>query len=86
MAQSAWAAEYNCFSAEGQVSSHKFRGWDTKQSDCDVLVMLELWGILSTHLLLPLPGTLLSGVVAPDILLSIGQIELFEIYTVLLLN
>ena len=38
--------------------------------------MLELWGIWSIHLLLSLPGSLWSGVVAPDRVLSISQIEL----------
>ena len=44
--------------------------------------MLELWGMQNTLLLLLLPGPLLPGVVAPDRVLSIGQIELFDIKTV----
>ena len=38
--------------------------------------MLELWGIQSTLLLQSLPGPLLPCVVAPDRVLSMGQIEL----------
>ena len=39
--------------------------------------MLELWGMRSTLSLLP--GSLWPGVVAPDRVLSMGQIELFDI-------
>ena len=47
-------------------------GYDTKQSDGEVPVMLELWEMQST---LSLP--LLSGLeIAPDWLLSMGKIEL----------
>ena len=45
-----------------------------KQSDGEVSVMLELWGMQSTPSLPSLPGPLWPGVVAPD-----GQIELFNI-------
>ena len=38
--------------------------------------MLELWGMRSTPLLLSLPSPLRPGVVAPDRVLSMGQIEL----------
>ena len=38
--------------------------------------MLELRGMWSTHLLLSLPGPLWPRVVAPDRVLSMGQIEL----------
>ena len=41
-------------------------GYDTKQSDGDVSVMLELWRMQSTPLLLSLPGRLWSRIVAPD--------------------
>ena len=50
--------------------------YDTKQSDGEVSVMLELWGMRSTLLLPSLPGSLWPGVVAPDIVLSMGQTEL----------
>ena len=43
------------------------------------LVMLELWGIWSTPSLPLLPGPLWLGVVAPEMVLSMGQIELFKI-------
>ena len=38
--------------------------------------MLELWGTWSIPLLPSLPGSLGPGVVAPDRVLSMGQIEL----------
>ena len=41
-------------------------GYDTKQSDGEVPVMLEFWGMWSTLLLPLLPGLLWPGVVAPD--------------------
>ena len=41
--------------------------------------MMELWGMWSTPSLPLLPSPLWSGVVAPDRVLSIGQIELFDI-------
>ena len=41
--------------------------------------MLELWGIWSTPSLPLLTGPLRPGVVAPDRILSMGQIELFDI-------
>ena len=76
-------------------------GYDTKQSDGEATVMLELWGTRSTPSLPLLPGPLWLGVVAPDRVLSMGQIELncvpmlngitwnrtiFDIETVLTLN
>ena len=45
-------------------------GYETKQSDGEVPVMLELWGMPS------IPGSLWAGVVAPDRALSMGQIGL----------
>ena len=47
-----------------------------RQSDGKVPVMLELWGMQSTPLLPLLPGPLWPGVVAPDRVLSMGQIEI----------
>ena len=41
-------------------------GYDTKQSDGEDPVMLELWGILSIPSLPSLPGPLCPGVVALD--------------------
>ena len=51
-------------------------GYDTKQSNGELPVMLELWEMQRTSLLLLLPTPLRSGVVALDRVLSIGQIEL----------
>ena len=47
--------------------------------DSEVPVMLELWGMWSTSSLPSLPGRLWPGVVAPDRVLSMGQIELVHI-------
>ena len=41
--------------------------------------MQELWGIRSTPLLPSLPSRLWLEVVAPDSVLSMSQIELFDI-------
>ena len=38
--------------------------------------MLEFWGMRSTPLLPSLPGTIYLRVVAPDMVLSMGLIEL----------
>ena len=57
--------------------------YDTQRSNSEVLVMLELWGIRSTHSLLSLPGPLWLGVVVPDRVLSMG---LTELNCVLMLN
>ena len=51
-------------------------GYDTKQSDGEVPVILELWEMQSTPSLPSLPGSLRPRVVAPDRVLSMGQIEL----------
>ena len=50
--------------------------YETKQSDGEAPVMLDLWGMQSTPLLSSLPGPCWSGVVALDRVLSMGQIEL----------
>ena len=60
IAQSVGAVEYtDCFSV-------------TKQSDGEVPVMLELWGMRSAPLLPSLPDPLCPGVGAPDRALSMG--------------
>ena len=51
-------------------------GYDSKQSDGKILVMLELWGMQSTPSLLSLPGPLWPSMVAPDLVLFMSQIEL----------
>ena len=53
--------------------------YDTKQSDDVSPKILEFWGMWNTTLLPSLPGPLWPGVVAPDRVLSMGQIELFDI-------
>ena len=74
MAQLAGAIEYtDCISV-------KCPEYEAKQSDGEASVMLEFWGMQSTLSLLLFPGPL-PGVVAPDRVLSMGQIELFDIFT-----
>ena len=75
--QLARAVEYtDCTSAEEQDSPNKCPGYDTKQSDGEVPVMLKFWGMQSTFSLPLLLGPLWPGVVAPDRAPSMGQIEL----------
>ena len=50
--------------------------YDTKLSDGEVSVIFELWVMRSTPSLPSIQGLLWPGVVAPDSVLSIGQIEL----------
>ena len=47
-------------------------GYDTKQSDGEVPVMLVLWEMRNTPSLPLLPGPLWPGMVAPDNALSMG--------------
>ena len=56
--------------------SNKCHRYDAKQSDGEVLIMLELWGMWNTPSLSSLSGPLWPGVVAPDRVLSMSQIEL----------
>ena len=64
-------------------SSNNCAEYDTTQPDGDVLVMLELWGMRSIPSLSSLLVLVWLGVVAPNRVLSIGQIELDS---VLILN
>ena len=64
LTQSAGAVEY--------TDSNKCSGYDAKQSDIEVQVVLELWGMRSNPLLPSLPGPLWPRVVAPDRVLSMG--------------
>ena len=57
-------------------SSNECPRYDAKQSDGEVPVMLELCGMRSPSSLLSVPGPLWSAMVAPDRVLSMGQIEL----------
>ena len=56
--------------------------YDSKQSKVEVSVMLELWGMRSTPSLPFLPEPLWPGVVAPDRILSLSQIELNYLFTI----
>ena len=77
LAHLAGAVEYtDCISAKRQDSSNKCPGYDITQFDVEGPVMLELWGMSRTPLLPSLPGPLWPGGVAPDRVLSMGQIEL----------
>ena len=77
LAKSAGAAEYtNCISAEGKDSSNECPQYNTKQSDGQDPVMLELWRVRSTPLLPSLPGQLWPVLIAPDRVLSMGQHEI----------
>ena len=76
-AKSAGAAEYS-ISAEGH-STYKCPRYDTKQYDSESPVILELWEMQSIPSLPLLPGPLWPGLVAPDSVISISQIELFNI-------
>ena len=63
MAQSAGVVEYtDSFSAE----EYECPKYDNKQSDGEVQVMLELWGMRSTPSLPSFPSPPWPGVVAPD--------------------
>ena len=68
-----------CIFAERQDSPNKSPTFDTKQHDGEAPVMLELWGMQSTFSLRLLTSPVWSGVVAPDRVLSMGQIVVFDI-------
>ena len=55
-------------------------GYDTKESNGEVPVMLEPWGIRSTPSLTLFLGRLWPGLVVADRVLSLGQIELSNIF------
>ena len=81
MDHSPGAVEYtDCFSAERQNLPNECPGYDTKQSDGEVPVMLELWRMRITPSLPSLPGPLWPDVVAPERVLSMGQIELSSVF------
>ena len=69
----------HCISANGYNSLNECPVYDTKQSDGEASVMLELSGSRSKPLLPSLLGPIWPGVVAPDWVLFMGQIELFDI-------
>ena len=77
LAHSAGAVEYtDCITAVGYNSPNECPVYDTKQSDGEVPLMLEQWGMWSTPPLPFLPGPLWPEVVALDRVLSMGQLEL----------
>ena len=83
LAQSAGegAAKYTDYISEN--SCYDCPGYNTKQSDSEAPVILELWSIPS---LPPLRGPLEPGELAPHWVLSMGDIELFDIQTVVIRN
>ena len=58
-------------------------GYDIKQSDGEVPVLLELWGMRSTPSLPSLSGPLWPRLIAPDRVLSMCQIELNCVITLI---
>ena len=69
--KSAGAVKYtDCTSSEGYDPPNQCPEYDTKQSDGEVPVMLENWGIRSTPSLPSLPRSLWPEVVDPDKTLS----------------
>ena len=70
-----WVVEYtDCFSAGGNTPhtrTNECPRYDTKQSDGETSLILELWGMRCTPLFLSFPGPLWPGVVASDRVLSI---------------
>ena len=80
LAQLAWGVEYaDCMSAENKTPSNECSWYDTKPSDNEAPVILVLRGMWSTPSLPSFPGPLWAGLVAPDRVLSMGQIEVFDI-------
>ena len=78
-AQSAGDVEYtDCIPAVESDPPNKCPVYDTKQFDVEVNVMLELLIIQSSPLLSLLPGQPWPRMIAPDSVLSISQIELFD--------
>ena len=67
---------HRLFLCRGVRTPNQCPGYDTKQSDGEVTVMLKLWAIVSIHSLLSLPGPFWLGVVAPHRVISTGWIEL----------
>ena len=82
LTQSVGAVKYtDCISA---VRKHSFPTNDcpendTKKSDGKVPVMLEFWGMWSVSSLPSLPGPFRPEILAPHRVISMDQIELFDI-------
>ena len=72
-----WAfALSTVFLQRGKPPPKECPRYDTKQSDGEDPVMLEHWRMRRTPSLTSLPGPLCPGVVAPDRVLFMGQIDL----------
>ena len=67
---------------KSKTPTNKCPGYDTKQFDDEVPVMLELWEMQEGSSLQSFPGPLWLGKVASERFISMGQIELFDVYTV----
>ena len=77
LTQSAGTVEYtDFFSAVGWDSHKEYPVYDTKKSDGDTSVKLELWEMQSTPLFPSLLGPLWPRMVVPDRVLSMSQIKL----------
>ena len=81
LALSDGAVEYtDCFSYPTKClvipTPQRVSWYDTKQSDSEVIVMLERWGMRSYSSLPSLPIPLWPEEIVPDRVLSMGQIEL----------
>ena len=73
MAQSPDTAEYtDCISADGKDSPNECSTYNSRQSDGEAPVMLELWGMRRNPLWSSLQGSLWPSVVARDNVLSMG--------------
>ena len=81
IAQLAGALEYTGYISAKSTSSNEYPGFDTKWSDREAPVILELSEMQSNLSFPLLPGRLWSAVVAPDRVVFMRQIELFDIYT-----
>ena len=78
LAQLVVAAEYtDCISAEESDFPNECPRYDTKQSNSETPVILELWGMWSILSLLLLPGLFWPEVVALEKVLFMHRIELF---------
>ena len=65
----------DCFSAKG-YPANECPVYDSKYSDGEVAVILDLSGVQTTPLLLSFPSFLWPGMIASNSILSISQIEL----------
>ena len=68
----------DCISADGKTSNECTR-YDIKQSDGEAPIMLELWEMWITPSLTLISDPLKLGVIATHRVLSMGQIEMFDI-------